>query len=391
MKDLFLRTKGGIVLLIVLLLPICGFAQIDGGAADAIGGFTEDLRGLHGVITQLYDDQKGQYLTIITASSTILAVGISVYIFSRVYRSLLAAEPIDWWGLTKPITVFLMVLFYPVILGLIEVCLSPISNVTGQMNYSSYNRMIEAKKNAIKNSEEYEIFFGNNGEGDFDVYFEKYGNDATFSEDINKSISRISFGAQQTILKMRYQLKLIISEILRLFYETAILAINFIRTFYLIILAVLGPIAFALSIFKGFSNMPFQWLGQFISKWLWLPIANVLATMLNTVQLDMIERSALVSGEAGAFFTPTDFGNLVFLIIGIIAFTCVPSVASMAIQVSGAGAGALSGKASQAASAGAGKIAGGAGIAAGVASGGVVTATKAAKRGAGHLYDRIKN
>ncbi len=366
-----LTTIAPVILLVVILMPGTGFAQ-SSDWADSIGGFTEGMRGLHGTITNMYQQQKGQMGGMIRAVSTILALGIVFYIFSRIWRSLLAAEPIDFWSLLKPIGVFFLVLSYPVILQLTELCLSPINGVTETMNFASYERMIEARKRNIRNSEEYQMYIGDDGEGKFEEYYEKYKDGESDALGVKKMAANLSFAAEGALLKMQYKFKMIIAELLRLFYEAAILCINFIRTFYLIILAILGPIAFALMIFPGFSNMPFHWLGQFISKWLWLPIANILATMLNTIQEQMIITSETAGqiGDSG-FFSPTDFSNLVFLLIGIVAFFCVPSVASMAVQVSGAAAGALNSKFSKTGST--------VQAAAGIASGGVGTAVQAGK------------
>lgn len=48
-------------------------------------------------------------------------------------------------------------------------------------------------------------------------------------------------------------------EILELLFQAAALVIDTVRTFFLVVLAILGPIAFALSVWDGFQNTLTQW------------------------------------------------------------------------------------------------------------------------------------
>ena len=49
-------------------------------------------------------------------------------------------------------------------------------------------------------------------------------------------------------------------EILELLFQAAALVIETVRTFFLVVLAILGPIAFALSVWAGFPNPLTQWI-----------------------------------------------------------------------------------------------------------------------------------
>ena len=49
-------------------------------------------------------------------------------------------------------------------------------------------------------------------------------------------------------------------EILELMFQAAALVIDTIRTFFLVVLAILGPIAFAISVWDGFQSTLTQWI-----------------------------------------------------------------------------------------------------------------------------------
>lgn len=60
-------------------------------------------------------------------------------------------------------------------------------------------------------------------------------------------------------------------ELLELLFQSAALVIDTIRTFFLIVLSILGPIAFAISVYDGFQATLTQWITRYISVYLWLP------------------------------------------------------------------------------------------------------------------------
>ena len=51
------------------------------------------------------------------------------------------------------------------------------------------------------------------------------------------------------------------------------LCINTLRTFSLIVLAILGPLVFGLAVFDGFGHTLTVWLARYINVFLWLPVA----------------------------------------------------------------------------------------------------------------------
>ena len=63
-------------------------------------------------------------------------------------------------------------------------------------------------------------------------------------------------------------------------FEIASLIVDIIRTFYLIVLSILGPLVFAISTFDGFRDSLVHWLAKYVSVYLWLPIADIFGAVL---------------------------------------------------------------------------------------------------------------
>jgi len=126
------------------------------------------------------------------------------------------------------------------------------------------------------------------------------------------------------------------SEVLQLVYEAAALCINTIRTFYLIVLAILGPLVFGLSVFDGFQHVLNTWLAKYLNVFLWLPVANIFGSIIGKVQENMLKLDINQVQSAGdTFFNSTDTAYLIFLLIGIVGYFTVPAVAGYIINPGG--------------------------------------------------------
>ena len=110
-----------------------------------------------------------------------------------------------------------------------------------------------------------------------------------------------------------------------LFFAAA-LCINTIRTFQLIVLSILGPLVFGLSVFDGFQHTLAAWFARYINVSLWLPVANIFGAIIAKIQLNMM----VLDGD----FT-SSLGYLVFMVIAIIGYMTVPNVAGFIVQPGG--------------------------------------------------------
>ena len=63
-------------------------------------------------------------------------------------------------------------------------------------------------------------------------------------------------------------------------FEIASVIVDIIRTFYLIVLSILGPLVFAVSVFDGFRDSLVHWFAKYVSVYLWLPVADIFGAVL---------------------------------------------------------------------------------------------------------------
>ena len=79
-------------------------------------------------------------------------------------------------------------------------------------------------------------------------------------------------------------------NLLEILFQAAALVIDAIQTFFLIVLSILGPIAFAISVWDSFQSTLTQWLTRYVSVYLWLPVSDLFSSMLARIQSLILER-----------------------------------------------------------------------------------------------------
>ena len=185
----------------------------------------------------------------------------------------------------------------------------------------------------------YQMYVGQDGNGSEDRWY-KYSHPDDPNGNGNSGFSGIGQDIQFWMAKQSYafrsSIKQWLSEVLEVVYAAASLCINTIRTFFLIVLAILGPLVFGLSVFDGFQHSLHQWLARYINVFLWLPIANIFGSIIGQVQQNMLKLDITqIQSQGDTFFSSTDTAYAIFLIIGIVGYFCVPTVANFVVHAHG--------------------------------------------------------
>lgn len=300
------------------------------------------LQGMQPVLDNVYDQMIPMCSNLIDAARGIAGFAALWYIGSRVWRQIAQAEPLDFYPLLRPFTLGMAIMMFPMVISLMNGIMQPIVSATGSMVKNSDNSialLLKQKQDAIKNGDSYQMYVGDDGNGDRDKWY-KYThpddqNDQ--NEGVMSSLGNdVKFWMDKNMYNFKNNIKQWMSEILQVLYAAAILCINTLRTFYLIVLAILGPLVFGFSVFDGLQHSLQQWIARYVNIFLWLPIANIFGSIIGQVQQQMIRLDISQIQSAGdTFFSPTDTCYLIFLCIGIVGYFSVPSVANYVIHAHG--------------------------------------------------------
>ncbi|QEH39433.1 conjugative transposon protein TraJ [Chitinophaga sp. XS-30] len=329
--------NGTVLLLVGVLLPGLCLAQSTG--EDIAGG----IRSMHEVLANLKDEMLPLCADLINAGRAIGGFGATFYIGYRVWRHIANAEPVDVFPLLRPFVLCGVLLFFPNVIRLMDTILYPTVAGTQKMvdaSNETVKKLFEAKEKAMRETPKWRMLVGETGLGDRNLWLEEYAPEDVGDENwFEKLGNNFMFTVDKMYYNFKNEVKEFIAIVLQILYEAVALCINTLRTFNLIILAILGPIVFGLSCFDGFTHTLNVYLGRYINCYLWLPVANIFGALLGKIQENMIRMDTSQIIQTGdSFFNPSDLGYIIFMIIGIVGYTTVPSISEYIVHVGSGGA-----------------------------------------------------
>jgi conjugative transposon TraJ protein len=298
-----------------------------------------DIHSLQSVLDQLYNEMLPLCSQLIGVGRLLAGFAALWFIGSRVWRHLANAEPIDFYPLLRPFAIGLCIMLFPWVLALINGVMSPTVAGTAAMVSGSNNAIVylmNLKEEAIKKTPAWQMYVGPDGGGDRDKWY-RYTHPAGSDEGTIEGLGNdIQFAMAKASYNFRNSVKQWMSEILQVIFEAAALCIKTIRTFYLIVLSILGPIVFGISVFDGFQHTLTSWIARYINVFLWLPVANIFGAIIAKIQENMLRIDLEQIARYGdTFFSSTDTAYLIFLVMGIVGYFTVPSVCNYIVQAAG--------------------------------------------------------
>ena len=123
--------------------------------------------------------------------------------------------------------------------------------------------------------------------------------------------------------------------IFELLFNAAGLTVDTLRTFFLVVLSILGPLSFALSVYDGFQGTLTHWLSKYICVYLWLPVADLFSAVLAKIQVLMLQADIAALQDPSYIPDGSNGVYIIFLIIGIIGYFTVPTAAEWIVQAGG--------------------------------------------------------
>lgn len=298
-----------------------------------------NFENLHQILSNLYQEMMPLCADMIGVAKGIAGLGALFYVAYRVWKSLASAEPIDVFPLLRPFAIGLCIMFFPtLVLGTINAVMSPVvkgSHTIMEKQMEDVS-VLQAQRDAL----EYEakIREGKEWLVNDDVYEEK------LSElGLRQIGTEISMRWEYSWYNIKLWFRQLVSDFFELLYNAAGLTIDTLRTFFLVVLAILGPLSFALSIYDGFQSTLTNWISRYISVYLWLPVADIFSAVLSKIQALMLQ--ADITALQDPSYLPDGLNGvyIIFLIIGIIGYFSVPTVAEWIIQSGGGASGAMGG------------------------------------------------
>ena len=321
-----------------------------------------EFDNLHQILRALYDEMMPLCSNMTGVAKGIAGLGALFYVAAKVWQSLARAEPRDVYPLLRPFALGLCIMFFPTfVLGTINTVLSPVVRGCNDLLQTQTFDMNEYRQQ--KDKLEYEALMRNPetaylaSDEEFDRQLEELGwSPSDMITMTGMYMDRAAYDIKKSVRDW-------FRELLELMFQAAALIIDTLRTFFLIVLSILGPLAFAISVYDGFQSTLTQWITRYISIYLWLPVADLFSSVLARIQTLMLQRDIEELSDPNFIPDGSNSVYIIFMIIGIVGYFTIPTVAGWIVSAGGTSgynrnitkAGVLAGAAAGAAT---GKIAG---------------------------------
>lgn len=296
-----------------------------------------DFTNLHTVLEGLYDEMMPLCEDMLDIGKGLAGLGALFYVASRVWQSLARAEPIDVYPLLRPFAIGICILLFPtLVLGTLNEGLGLIVQGTHTMveeqtlDMERYRaQKDELEREAMMRSPETAFLVSDE---EFDRQLDELGWTP------GDMATRLGMYVEVGMYNMEKKIRDAFRSLLELLFAAASLLIDTVRTFFLVVLSILGPLAFAFSVWDGFHSTLTQWFARYISVYLWLPVSDLFSCMLAKIQVLMLQ-SDIAELQSNPEYSIDNSNSvyIVFMLIGIIGYFTVPTVANWIVQAGGAG------------------------------------------------------
>jgi conjugative transposon TraJ protein len=305
----------------------------------------DNISGLQATLETVYNQMIPLCSSLIGTARGIAGFAALWYIASRVWRQIAAAEPIDFYPLLRPFALGICIMLFPTVIAVMNGVLQPVVSATNNMvqdSNAAIQMLLQQKTLAEQKTQDYQMYVGTDGSGDRDKWYKyTHPDDPTDSNEgmIGSVGNDVKFAMAKASYNFKNSIKEWMSEILEVLYEAAALCINTIRTFQLVVLAILGPLVFGIAVFDGFQHTLTVWMARYVNVFLWLPVANIFGSIIGKIQQNMLTLDIQqIQSSGDTFFSSTDTAYLIFLVIGIVGYFTVPSTASYIVHAGGGNA-----------------------------------------------------
>lgn len=294
-----------------------------------------DFTSLHELLRSTYDEMLPLAAEMTGIAKGIAGLGALFYIALRVWSSLARAEPIDVYPLLRPFVLGFCIMFFPtVVLGTMNAVLSPVVQGTEAMVHKQEGQLADltAKRDKLK-----EEAYLKNPETAYLVSNEK------FDEKIEEmgiigpedAVTIAGMYAERAAYQTKQWFMKLFNDLMELLFHAAGLIIDTLRTFILIVLSILGPVVFGIAVWDGLSGSLTAWFSRYISVYLWLPVSSILTALLTKIQVLMIQKDIALLSDPSYIPDAGSWYYIVFFLIGIVGYFCVPTVAGWIIEAGG--------------------------------------------------------
>lgn len=296
----------------------------------------EFLEYINGILADLVNDFSAHAGVFLIPAKIIAGIGAIIAVYMVYKKSVTDGEKVNMNEIYRIFALYLGILFYGTFIGLINAPLNLMSNSIKSVAidetsntddfFDSFHTDKESDK-SIANNQDYNNTLNdyiNQSERELGVSLEE-----EVEQGFGDKIIEI-FNPSNLYEQIQSYLIEAFFNVIHFLGVIAILVLNVIRSFFMIVLTYFGIFVLALSMYPGLQNSFFQWLQKYINVFLWLPISYILQGVISKMFTYFQTANPISTGGIAA-----SLSNTTIALVGlcsIIGFATVPTMSSWLIN-----------------------------------------------------------
>ena len=253
-----------------------------------------------------------------------------IYFGNLLMKTWAKGSPIDFHILIRPFVIGIVIMNFSLVYNLVDGILSPINAYTENLAVDKKELLKEKEKLEKVRTEFREKEAALEAEG------------TTFWSNIFKVSSVTTFFEHLLDNCINLLLKSL-EYFASIIFGAIKLTLRVVSYAFRIILIVLGPFAFAMSVLPAFKSNWTSWLGKYINVCLFIPIANIMDVIINKLNVLLTQTHIEYYKEAISALTDSmssvdsslmsiTISYIIFLIAFIILYLMIPNIASYIVS-----------------------------------------------------------
>ena len=303
-------------------------------------------RGLDNVLDTAVD-----YANLLsTTAQLICGIAAMLYIGSKLWKSWAKGEPIDFYSMLRPFAIGLVIIFFSGFTKILDALVMPIEVATEYVNRSASDK-VSTSYTEYFTLQQHLREMKAKADAERAVESEKLSVWRTISKgitDVKDKISNAAGSLSDTVFKFVIDLGSVVVDIFTMatvyFYKVYVITAK-------IVLVLIGPFAFALSVIPGFSGNLKAWVAQYINISLYIPICNIIGFVQSMIVTECLYnpcsntiRNVVSQGVSAETMSSIDTSTIMIkicgMLLGIIAimlYSHVPTFANWILRGDGSG------------------------------------------------------
>lgn len=240
------------------------------------------VQTVNDTLNQIYFDFLNNSTSLMHSAQLIGGLGLLILAYVQYQKMMLDGEARVWVFFMKVIGLSLAIGFYPTVIQVINVPLNLITENVKEISHNEYENTTEIFSSMILDPGSNSV---NSPNQQYDQEIANYMNDSNENlessndSDSNSILNYVS-NASEILHGIFFQ---IIFQILSFMASVALIILNVVRTFFLVVLTIFGIFVIPFTIYPSLEGSLGSWLQKYINVYLWLPVGYILDGILSKI------------------------------------------------------------------------------------------------------------